>query len=82
MTDQDRKYVYVLDGQNRAQRKNVVLGRMVEGLRVAESGLEDKDRVVVHGVQKIFFPGMPVKPTEIAMGAPPPGPAGPKGAGG
>ncbi len=82
LTDQDRKYVYVLDEQNRAQRKNVVIGAMVDGLRVVQSGVEDQDRVVVHGIQKIFFPGMTVKPKEVAMGAPPPEPAGPPSAGG
>lgn len=82
MTDQDRKYVYVVDDKGLAQRKNIVIGRMVDGLRVAESGLDASDRVIVHGTQKVFFPGMPVKATEIAMGAPPPAPpAGGPGAG-
>jgi len=74
MTDQDRKYVFVVDDKGLAQRKNIALGRVVDGLRVAESGLDANDRVIVHGTQKVFFPGMPVKPTEIAMGAPPPAP--------
>ena len=62
LTDQDRKYVYVVGAQDTAQRKDVVLGRIVDGLRVVESGLEPGDRVVVSGVQKIFFPGMPLDP--------------------
>jgi multidrug efflux system membrane fusion protein len=78
MTDQDRKYVFVIDEKGLAQRKNIVIGRLVDGLRVTESGLDANDRVIVHGTQKVFFPGMPVKPTEIAMGAPPPAP--PQGA--
>jgi multidrug efflux system membrane fusion protein len=78
LTDQDRKYVYVVDEQNRAERKNIVIGRIVDGLRVVESGVDTSDRVVVYGLQKIFFPGAPVKPAEIAMGDPPPAPpAGP-----
>ena len=54
------------------QRKDVVLGRMVDGLRVVESGLEAGDQVVVTGVQKIFFPGMPLeaKPLEPAPASP------------
>jgi multidrug efflux system membrane fusion protein len=60
LTDQDRKYVYVLGEGSTAVRKDVVLGRMVEGLRVVESGLAAGDQVVVGGVQKIFFPGMPL----------------------
>ena len=31
-------------------------------------------KVIVHGVQKVFFPGMPVSPKQIAMGAPAPQP--------
>ena len=38
------------------------------------SGLTPADKVIVHGVQKVFFPGMPVSPKVIAMGAPPPSP--------
>jgi len=81
LTDQDRKYVYVVGEGNRAQRKNIVTGRMADGLRIVQSGLDANDRVVVHGVQKIFFPGAPLNPRDIEMGAPPPevlaaGPAG------
>jgi multidrug efflux system membrane fusion protein len=69
LTDQDRKYVYVLGPKNAATRKDVQLGRMVDGLRVVDSGLAPTDKVIVHGVQKVFFPGMPVSPKQIAMGA-------------
>lgn len=72
LTDQDRKYVYVLGPHNVAQRKDIVTGREIDGLRVVESGLAPTDKVIVHGVQKVFFPGMPVVPRVIAMGAPPP----------
>jgi len=72
LTDQDRKYVYVLGPKNAAVRKDIVLGRSIDGLRVVESGLAPADKVIVHGVQKVFFPGMPVSPKQIAMGAPPP----------
>jgi multidrug efflux system membrane fusion protein len=74
LTDQDRKYVYVLGPDNTAVRKDVQLGRMIDGLRVVESGLGVKDKVIVHGVQKVFMPGMPVSPKTIAMGADAPAP--------
>ena len=74
LTDQDRKYVYVVGAKDAAVRKDIVLGPVVDGLRVVESGLSAQDRVIVHGVQKVFFPGMPVAPKQIAMGAPPPVP--------
>ena len=67
LTDQNRKYVYVVDKDGKAQRKDVLLGRMAEGLRVVQSGLTPEDRIVVSGLQKILFPGMPVTPTEVPM---------------
>jgi multidrug efflux system membrane fusion protein len=73
LTDQDRKYVYIVGEDGSAQRRDVQLGRMIDGLRVVAAGLEPEDRVIVHGVQKIFMPGMPVDAQVIAMGDPPPG---------
>ena len=70
LTDQDRKYVYVVGPNSTALRKDVTLGRMIDGLRVVSKGLDPKDQVVVDGVQKIFFPGMPMKATVVAMGKP------------
>ncbi|GGX87723.1 MexE family multidrug efflux RND transporter periplasmic adaptor subunit [Litchfieldella qijiaojingensis] len=67
LTDQDRKYVYVVDDQGVAVRKDVQLGRMAEGLRVINSGLDPGDRVVVRGAQRIFFPGMPVAAQNVDM---------------
>lgn len=75
LTDQDRKYVYVLGPENKAMRKDVTLGGMIDGLRVVQSGLAAGDKVIVTGLQKIFFPGAPVKPSEVPMGAPPAAPA-------
>ncbi|PXX53281.1 RND family efflux transporter, MFP subunit [Pseudomonas sp. LAMO17WK12:I10] len=68
-TDQDRKYVYVIGPQNQALRKDVTLGRQLDGLRVISAGLAVGDRVVLNGAQKIFYPGMAVEPRDIA--APP-----------
>jgi multidrug efflux system membrane fusion protein len=67
LTDQDRKYVYVLGAGNKAQRKDVQLGPLVDGLRIVQSGLGTNDKVIVSGLQKIFYPGVPVTPTESAM---------------
>lgn len=71
LTDQDRKYVYVVGEDNQAERRDIVQGGMAVGLRVVEAGLAEGDQVIVHGVQKVFFPGMPVSPVAIAMGDPP-----------
>lgn len=72
LTDQDRKYVYVVDDQGSAQRRDVQLGRRVDALRVIESGLAIGDRVIVNGVQKVFYPGMPVdaQPADAGTDAP------------
>lgn len=69
-TDQDRKYVYVVGEGSRAERRDVVLGPEVDGLRVVESGLAPGDRVVVNGVRRIFFPGMALAPREVPMDRP------------
>jgi multidrug efflux system membrane fusion protein len=69
LTDQDRKYVYVVDEKGTAQRRDVQLGRTADGLRIVEKGLSPKDRVIVSGVQKVFFPGMPVDAKTVKMGA-------------
>jgi multidrug efflux system membrane fusion protein len=37
---------------------------------VVSAGLAREDQVVVDGVQKIFFPGMPVKATVVSMDKP------------
>ena len=70
LTDQDRKYVYVVDDKGTAQRRDVQVGRMADGLRIIESGLVKNDRVIVSGVQKVFFPGLPVDAKAVVMGAP------------
>jgi multidrug efflux system membrane fusion protein len=67
LTDQDRKYVYVLGAGNTAQRKDVKLGPLVDGLRIVQSGLGSGDKVIVSGLQKIFYPGVPVTAKESAM---------------
>ena len=67
LTDQDRKYVYVLGAGDTAQRKDVQLGPLVGGLRIVQSGLGTGDKVIVGGLQKILYPGVPVTPKDSAM---------------
>jgi membrane fusion protein, multidrug efflux system len=71
MTDQDRKYVYVLGPEDKAKRKDIVLGSIHDGLRVVQSGLDANDKVIIGGLQKIFAPETKVKPNLLAMGARP-----------
>ncbi|MCL6702841.1 efflux RND transporter periplasmic adaptor subunit [Pseudomonas sp. T1.Ur] len=63
LTDQDRKYVYVLGKNSTAERRYVTPGRMHEGLRVIETGVEAGDQIIVGGLQRIYYPGAPVQAT-------------------
>lgn len=62
-TDQDKRFLYVVDGQNMVQYAPVRLGGMVGGKRVILEGVKTGDRVVVNGLQRLR-PGMPVAPQE------------------
>jgi membrane fusion protein, multidrug efflux system len=66
-TEQTRKYVLAVDGENTARLKYVTLGQAVEGLRVIKDGLAADDRVVVNGLMRVR-PGVKVTPQE--QGAP------------
>lgn len=68
LTNQDRKYVYVLGPGNKALRQDVTLGRAIDGLRVVEAGLKARDRVIVSGLQKIYYPGQVVNPVSGSAG--------------
>jgi multidrug efflux system membrane fusion protein len=60
-TDQDKKFVFVVDAENKVVYRPVQLGAMAEGQRVVESGLKAGDRIVVNGLQRIR-PGAVVAP--------------------
>jgi multidrug efflux system membrane fusion protein len=75
LTDQDRRYVYVVGSDNRAMRRDVRVGGQAGGLRIVEEGLAPGERVVVSGVRRIFFPGAPVVPTVVPMDQPEPQPS-------
>lgn len=66
LTDQDRRYVYVVDANNRAERRQVTTGRQVAEQTVITEGLTAGDRVIINGVQKVFMPGMEVAPHKVA----------------
>ncbi|WP_285261216.1 efflux RND transporter periplasmic adaptor subunit [Halopseudomonas bauzanensis] len=67
LTDQDRRYLYVLGDDNKVERRIVETGRRVNGLLVITDGLAAGERVVVNGLQKIAFPGIEVVPQQVAM---------------
>jgi len=67
LTDQDRKFAYVIDQEGKAQRRNLQLGGMADGLRIVQSGLAPGERVVVEGVRRINRPGTAVSAQAVAM---------------
>lgn len=60
-TDQAEQFVYVVDEENVARRRVVELGPDAYGLRVARTGLERGERIVVEGIQRVT-PGEEVTP--------------------
>jgi RND family efflux transporter MFP subunit len=69
-TDQGLKFVYVVNDQNVAERRDVKLGRLSDGLQVIQGGLKPEDWVIVNGIQRVRD-GAKVEPKRISMpGAP------------
>lgn len=68
-TDQDKKYVFVVDAQNKVNYRQIQLGAAVDGMRIVEKGLSSGDRIVVNGLQRIR-PGVTVAPeTDVVASA-------------
>lgn len=64
-TEQTRKFVYVLDDNNRARRAYVKLGGFTkEGLRIIRSGIEANDRVIMGGLHMVR-PGALIAPIDM-----------------
>lgn len=69
-TDQDRKFVFVVDKDNKAEYRPVTLGPSIDGLRVVRDGLKAGEKIVVNGLQRVR-PGAPITPTVVAMDSDP-----------
>ncbi|MEG0967386.1 MAG: efflux RND transporter periplasmic adaptor subunit [Pseudomonas sp.] len=65
-TDLGKKFVLVMDKDNKAAYRTVELGPKLEGLRIVRSGLSKDDRIVVKGLQRVR-PGSPVDPQDTPM---------------
>jgi multidrug efflux system membrane fusion protein len=59
-SDQDQKFVYVVNGQDAVEYRSVQLGPVYDGMRIVRKGLDSKDWVVVNGLMSIR-PGVKVK---------------------
>jgi RND family efflux transporter MFP subunit len=66
-TDQNVRYVFALDKDNKVQYRPVKLGPLADGLRVVREGLQPGELVVVNGLQRVR-PGVQVAPERVAMG--------------
>tara|TARA_R110001606_G_scaffold399222_2_gene582451 strand:+ start:108419 stop:109585 length:1167 start_codon:yes stop_codon:yes gene_type:complete len=60
-TDQNRKFVYVVNDDNKTAYREVILGDSIDGNRIVYSGLKNGDKVIVRGLMRIQ-PGMLVEP--------------------
>ena len=78
LTDQDKRYVLVLDEKNVVQRRDVELGKLLDdGSRVIRTGATGKqgisadDRIITQGIQmaRVNYPVEPISPTTQATAA-------------
>jgi len=63
-TDQDKRFVLVVDENDHTAYRQVQLGAVQNGMRVVEAGLQAGERVVVNGLQRVR-PGDPVAPQAV-----------------
>lgn len=62
-TDQDRRFVYLVDAANKIEVRPVTLGPVMDHQRVIASGLKPGEKIVTTGLQRLR-PGADVVPTE------------------
>ena len=67
-TDQTKKYVYVVDKNNKVQRLYIELGSLRDsGFYIIKSGLQGNEKVVINGIQRIHKPEQEVKPHLVTL---------------
>ncbi|MBA4741602.1 MAG: efflux RND transporter periplasmic adaptor subunit [Azoarcus sp.] len=65
-TDQEKRFVLVVDDEGRTHYREVRPGAMQDGLRVIEQGLAAGERIVVNGLQRTR-PGQIIDPQTVPM---------------
>ncbi|MBJ7313917.1 efflux RND transporter periplasmic adaptor subunit [Rugamonas sp. CCM 8940] len=73
-TDQNRKFVFVVGADGKAEYRPVKLGQTIDGMRVVREGLKAGEKIVVNGLQRVR-PGAPVTAQTVAMDFDPAAPA-------
>jgi RND family efflux transporter MFP subunit len=69
-TDQNVRFVFTVNPENKVEYRAVKLGPVVDGLRVVRDGLKAGEYVVVNGLQRVR-PGVTIAPQHVAMGTKP-----------
>ncbi len=64
--DQSGRYLLVVNSENTIEKKPIRMGRLVDGLRVIEEGLQPGEWVIVKGIQR-SRPGAKVDPERVDM---------------
>lgn len=79
LSDQEGDYLYVVDGDNKAQQRRVHLGQSAPMIAAVTDGLREGENVIVEGVQRVRpgqavspAPATPAAPSAASGGAPPP----------
>lgn len=65
-TDQEKRFVIVVDAANNTAYREVKIGAAHGDLRVVQSGLKAGEQIVVNGLQRIR-PGDPITPKTVLM---------------
>lgn len=65
-TDQDRKFVYVVNKDNKVSYREISPGASIEGQRIVVSGLQPGDQVITDGIMKLR-PDMVVTPKPLGQ---------------
>lgn len=60
-TNQDRKFVYVVNKVNQVEYREISISESITGRRVVNDGLKNGDKVIIEGLMRIK-PGMEVDP--------------------
>ncbi|MDB5977001.1 MAG: efflux transporter periplasmic adaptor subunit, partial [Nevskia sp.] len=66
---QGKNYVWIVDGENKAQQRDVQMGPRIGNGWQVQQGLKAGDKVIVDGVQRLK-PGTPVNATPAPVEAP------------
>jgi RND family efflux transporter MFP subunit len=67
LSDQGRKYVYLVNDKDEVEYRSVSLGQSIEGLRAVKEGLKEGERVIVSGMQRV----RPKSHVQVKMQSPP-----------